>query len=77
VIYPHWNPNTWQIEKPKSPTYNSLETWFINSNTEAFTKWENSINEVSRIVGTKWLMYGDINNGLKECNSPFYKITDI
>ena len=77
VIYPHWDPNTWQLVKPSSPTYNELEKWFFNPAHTAFNRWESGIQEVKRIVGKKWLSNGDINNGLKESNSPFYKITDI
>ena len=77
IIYPEWNQNIWQIEKPTSPTYNEMERWFFASDHKSLARWKGSIDEVSRIVGSGWLNRGEIYGGLTGNLSPLYKIADI
>lgn len=75
-IYPDWIPTTWQIKKPTGLIYNELSKWFLDSNFEAKLKWESSLWELERQMGSKWFNSNSVKNGLKGHLSPLYKITD-
>lgn len=76
VIYPDWNPATWQIKKPTGAIYNELTKWFIDSDREEKLNWESSLQELERLLGKKWFNKGTVKEGLTGHLSPFYKISN-
>ena len=74
-VYPDWNQNTWQIQKPTRAVWNELSRWFIEGEFEAKIKWENSLWELERICGKHWFNNHTVKDGLIGYLSPLYKIT--
>jgi len=74
IIYPKWNHDTWQIQKPSGAVYNELSAWFYKDYPEATHKWESSLGEIQRLCGEKWFNGGLVRNGLRGHLSPKYRI---
>lgn len=79
IIYPtKWDHNTWQIDKPQSGVYNEMAQWFYDFDeaAQARKKWESSLGELGRVVGSNWFNKDDVFSGIKGHLSPMYKIQD-
>jgi hypothetical protein len=76
IIYPTWDPNTWQPGKSKLGfTYSENDSWFWESgNTQAIETWKAGINEVRKNIDSKWFNKGDPDHGFVGGWSKWYKI---
>lgn len=74
IIYPDWNHGLWQIKKPTSATYHEMSQWFLESNTPEFNKWESSLKELQKQIGSKWFNNGTVRDGLSGHISKLYKV---
>ena len=77
IVYPKWYHNLWQIKKPTSSTYHEVSKWFLDSNTPELLRWESSLWELERQLGSKWFNNNTVIDGLKGHISKLYKICDI
>ena len=78
IVYPSWDTNTWQIQKPVSTVRDEFAIWFWDVGTESAQKrWQEGINEVQRQLGGRWFNGGSIENGMIGSFSKFYKIGPI
>jgi len=75
LIYPGWNPKTFQVKKPTSPTFNELDKWFMDADTPERKIWLEGLREVEQIVGPEWLNAGSIKEGLVGNWSKFYQLS--
>jgi len=76
VVYPTWNHGLWQIKKPTSSTYHEVSKWFLDSGTPELARWEASLMELERQIGSEWFNNGTIRDGLKGHISKLHKICD-
>jgi hypothetical protein len=77
IIYPRWDHNLWQIKKPTSSTYHEVSKWFLDSDTIELKRWESSLGELERQIGTKWFNNNTIADGLNGHISKLYKICKL
>jgi hypothetical protein len=78
IVYPSWNNNTWQIEKPTSKAGDEFTKWFWDIGPASTQKkWREGVNEVERQLGSRWFNNGSIMNGMIGSYSKFYKIADL
>lgn len=78
IIYPEWNTNTWQVKKSTSSVKDEFGQWFFDmAPEEAYKSWKEGINEMERLIGTRWFNGGSVNNGFIGCNSKFYRIGSV
>ena len=78
IIYPEWNVNTWQVKKSTSAVKDEFGQWFFDmAPEEAYKSWKEGINEMERLIGTRWFNGESVNNGFIGCNSRFYKIGPV
>lgn len=74
IIYPDWNPNTWQIKKPTSDVVDQVGKWFFDGKYQAEKKWMASVQELGRLCGDEWFNDNNVMNGFLGHLSPLYKI---
>jgi hypothetical protein len=78
IIYPSWNNDTWQVKKSTSTVKDEFGKWFFDlAPEESQRQWREGINEMERIVGSKWFNNNTVSDGLIGSYSKFYKIGDI
>jgi hypothetical protein len=75
IVYPTFNPNTWQTKKISSLVFSENDSWFFeNSDATAKKYWLAGVKEVDRIVDSRWFNQGSIKNGIIGAWSKWYKI---
>jgi hypothetical protein len=78
IIYPQWNQDIWQINKPTSNVTNTSKWFFDSAKTKETKKqWFAGIKEVERQLGGRHFNNNSVMSGLTGCYSKFYKIADI
>ena len=78
IIYPQWNQDIWQINKPTSNITNTSKWFFDSAKTKETKKqWFAGIKEVERQLGGRHFNNNSVMSGLTGCYSKFYKIADI
>jgi hypothetical protein len=78
VIYPDWDPNTWQVKKSTSTVKDEFGKWFFDlAPSEYQQNWQNGLHEMERLIGTKWFNNNTVDEGFVGCPSKFYKIADL
>ena len=56
LIYPYWNANILQANKPSKIGFLELDNWFINcTNSTSHKHWINGIQEAKKIIPAVWL----------------------
>lgn len=80
IIYPDYDPNTFQTQKPTCNIHNEMDAWFhMNfSDTDSFKVWEAGIQYLKNNLKSQHLSYtpcGDIT-GSKQYISVFYYLGD-
>ena len=75
IVYPTFNPNTWQTKKISNLIFSENDSWFFkNSDKTAKKYWLAGIQEVERTVDSRWFNQGSIKNGIVGSWSKWYKI---
>ena len=80
IVYPDYDPNTFQVVKPSNNIFNEQGTWFhVNfKNTKAYNVWEAAINHLVTNLHESYIktdLHGRKSN-VQEFMSPFYYIGD-
>ena len=75
IVYPTWNSKIWQTKKNSSLTFAENDGWFFkNSDETAKKNWLAGVNEVKRVVDSKWFNQGNVAKGFIGSWSKWYKI---
>ena len=80
IVYPDYDPNTFQVAKPSNNIYNEMDHWFhVNfKNTKAYNVWEAGINYLLTNFHESYIkmdIHGRASN-IQEFMSPFYYVGD-
>ena len=59
IIYPDYDPDTWQTTKPTNNFYNEMDYWFHKNlkDTDLYRTWEAGIKFLTDKIDTKYLAY--------------------
>lgn len=59
IIYPEWNMNTFQCNKPTSAVWSEWDSWFFSQyrETNSFHQWLKGVNFVQSNIDKKYLNY--------------------
>jgi hypothetical protein len=79
VIYPDYDPATFQVSKPTSHFYTEMDYWFFKNMTEtqAYKNWQAGLNYVKNNIDPKFFnTENDQPTGFVGFLSPFYYIGD-
>ena len=75
IVYPTFNPNTWQTKKISSLVFSENDSWFFeNSDATAKKYWLAGVQEVDRVVDSRWFNQGSIKHGIVGSWSKWYKV---
>jgi hypothetical protein len=79
VIYPDFDPNTFQVVKPTNNIYNEMDYWFhVNfKDTKIYQVWESGVNYLLDNLDEKYIGY--VRNratNIKDYSTPFYYLGD-
>lgn len=78
LVFPDWDHNIFQVKKPTGPTYNELDSWFLqDTTTDAFKIWEAGLDRINNILPNEWLNKGDIRNGIVGMWATFYDLGPV
>lgn len=75
VVYPTFNPHTWQTKKIKSLVFSENDSWFFkNSDDTAKKNWLAGLKEIEKNVDSQWFNQGNIKNGIMGSWSKWHKV---
>lgn len=77
LIYPNWDLNRFQVNKPSSTIYNEIDTWFFKNfkDTKQYHTWQQGVDFVESKIDKKYLTYtadGRFNGLVGMINGHFY-----
>jgi hypothetical protein len=75
IIYPQWNPLTFDAGKPKSIIFSPRDQWFFNLEEDNYAKksWYMGIEHLNTLIPNYWKNNpNDITAGIKACWSKEY-----
>lgn len=55
LVYPYWDPKTFQTSKPNFNTFLECDNWFIKGNHENRKHWLAGIQEAQKIIDPYWM----------------------
>lgn len=77
IVYPDWDLKTWQIKKSTSTVRDEFGKWFFDlAPEESQRSWNNGVQELERLISTRWFNNNSAYDGLVGCFSKLYKIGD-
>ena len=75
IVYPTFNPNTWQTKKINSLVFSENDSWFFKNSDETAKKyWLAGLEEIERTVDPRWFTHGSVKNGMIGSWSKWYKV---
>lgn len=81
LIYPDWNPNTFQVGKPTSMVWNEYDSWMFTGlqDHRYYQSWEHGLNSIKNAVDPKFHQVSTTGRfeGWTGFTSPMYKLGPI
>ena len=75
IIYPDYDLETWQTDKPTNSFYNEMDTWFYKNlkDSNLYNAWESGLNYLINHIDPKFFIHQlGKPSGLMVMTSPFY-----